>query len=900
MRWFCIICIVLTPVVLGNSPRAEAQDNSMAPSSTPILDRLNEIGRNLFGDSDPTPPKRQQPTGNGFNNGGNSTPSSTSSPDSNRSVYRPPTYQTNGNGTTVAVQQPSSSASIITPPVVVTRSPPPQAAAAPTLLDPQSSANANDWAASRAANTGVAPAAPTPYGSASAGSAAGSDQSNSPKMYERLLSFRDSAFINPAASAGAANAAPASSGPTLQQPASPTLQQPASPTLQQPASPTLQQPASPTPQQPADITPVPDASTNTRRSVLQPPVNPGADGATATGSGSAGRTWRLEPPADPSAGPSPQSGSIFGEPTLAPPQPKPAAVAPLVGQQTTVAPLVGQQTIASPKPSAADTSAADAAAAAPSSGALFTKQSPVLDVKTVGPRKIMVGRESTYEVVIRNAGQVAANEVTVTVDLPGWAEVRASEPSAGACAPDAALPAGKRLLWKVGRLEGRGQEKLTLRIVPRQSRPFDLAVKWDYASDASQAMIEVQEPKLQLHLDGPKEVLFGEKQLYRLEMSNAGNGDAEGVEISLVPLGAGDNQAASHRLGTVPAGGKKVVEVELTARQTGSLTIKVDARSDGGFEAHLAEQVLVRRAELKVEVEAPRMQFVGAEMGYKIHVRNTGNAAAKNVKLAAVLPLGMKFVAATKGGRLSQAGSEVGWTLAALPPAGEENLTMTCILEQSGPHRLRVASSGDGELAASGEALTQVEAVADLRLDVVDPTGPVAVDAETAYEINVRNRGTKSAEDIDVVVYFSQGVEPTAAEGGAYKMAPGQVVFERIPSIAAGKTVALKVHAKGQSPGNHVFRTEVYCKPLGSRLVSEETTHFYGATEITGPALPPTSLSPPASPPDAQAPPVRSWSERIADRRSSSLPPLLPSPLSLPSDNSAPPDAKPMPVFGPR
>jgi uncharacterized repeat protein (TIGR01451 family) len=567
--------------------------------------------------------------------------------------------------------------------------------------------------------------------------------------------------------------------------------------------------------------------------------------------------------------------------------------------------LSGSPAIASPKPSAAEVPAADAAAAVPPSGALFTKQSPVLDVKTVGPRKIMVGRESTYEVLIRNSGQVAADEVTVTVDLPGWADVQASEPSAGAVSPQTAA-AGKRLLWKVGRLEGRGQEKLSLRIVPRQSRPFDLAVKWDYASDRSQAMIEVQEPKLQMRLDGPKEVLYGEKQVYHLEISNVGNGDAEGAEISLLPLGAGENQAASHRLGVLPAGGKKVIDVELTARQTGAVTIKVDARSDGGFEAHLAEQVLVRRAELKVEVEAPRMQFVGAEVGYKIRVRNAGNAAAKNVRIAAALPPGMKYVAATKGGRLSKAAGEVAWTLAALPPGGEENLAVTCVLEQSGPQRLQAASTADGELAASGEAVTQVEAMADLRLEVIDPTGPVAMDAEAAYEIQVRNRGTKSAEDIDVVVYFSQGVEPTTAEGSPYKAAPGQVVFDRIPSIAAGKTVALKVRAKAQSPGNHIFRTEVSCKPLGSHLVSEETTRFYGVAETTGPALPPAIVSSPALPPVTPVTPVtpapaaRSWGERMVDRRFSSVPPLLPPPPPPTNDKSAPPGPQPMPVFGPR
>jgi uncharacterized repeat protein (TIGR01451 family) len=607
-----------------------------------------------------------------------------------------------------------------------------------------------------------------------------------------------------------------------------------------------------------------------------PPGNPAAQNS---GTSPANSSPQGSPASQ--SGSTPPGGPIFGEPTLAPPQPKPE----------TVSPPVAAPAISSTKPLAAETAAA---AKDSSSGTLFTRQSPVLDVKTVGPRKIMVGREATYEVVIRNSGQVAADEVTVTVDLPPWAEVRASEPSAGKAVPDAAVSSGKRLLWKVGRLEGRGQEKLSLRIVPRQSKPLDLAVKWDYASDASQAMIEVQEPKLQMHLVGPNDVLFGEKQVYRLEMSNAGNGDAEGVEIALVPLGSGDNQASSYRLGTLPAGGKKAVEVELTARQTGTLTIKVDAKSDGGFDAHLAQQVLVRRAELKVDVEAPRMQFVGAEMAYKIHVQNTGNALAKNVKITAPVLPGMKFVSASKGGRVSQAGSEVTWTLPSLPPAGEENLSMTCLLEQSGPYRMQVASAADGELTASGEALTQVDAVADLRLEVVDPTGPVAVDSEVTYEINVRNRGTKSAEEIDVVVYFSQGVEPIGAEGGPYKMASGEVVFERIPSIAAGKTAALKVRAKGQSPGNHLFRAEVSCKPLGSRLVSEETTHFYGAAQVAGPAQPSAGLSPPSS-----SAPARPWGERTADRRSSSLPPLLPLPPAA-NDNPASPDARPLPLLGPR
>ena len=69
---------------------------------------------------------------------------------------------------------------------------------------------------------------------------------------------------------------------------------------------------------------------------------------------------------------------------------------------------------------------------------------------------------------------------------------------------------------QIGRLEAKGRERVTLKIIPRQSKPFDLAVKWDYAPAPAQSMIEVQEAKLSISLRGPKEISFGKGEVYRL------------------------------------------------------------------------------------------------------------------------------------------------------------------------------------------------------------------------------------------------------------------------------------------------------------------------------------------------------------------------------------------------
>ncbi len=64
----------------------------------------------------------------------------------------------------------------------------------------------------------------------------------------------------------------------------------------------------------------------------------------------------------------------------------------------------------------------------PKGAILFTHQSPMLSVETAGPRTIVIGREATYTVTMKNSGDVAAQEVLVSVKIPEWTDVaRAAE-----------------------------------------------------------------------------------------------------------------------------------------------------------------------------------------------------------------------------------------------------------------------------------------------------------------------------------------------------------------------------------------------------------------------------------------------------------------------------------------
>jgi uncharacterized repeat protein (TIGR01451 family) len=456
----------------------------------------------------------------------------------------------------------------------------------------------------------------------------------------------------------------------------------------------------------------------------------------------------------------------------------------------------------------------------------LSRQSPLIGVETTGPRSVTIGKEAAYTITVANAGEVAAQDVSISIKIPGWTEVVGTKVSSGAASP-VLEQRNEPLVWRLPRIEARSKEQLSVRLVPHESKPFDLAVQWSCSPVASQAMVEVKEPKLAMTLDGPSEVVYGQSKVYRLTMTNPGTGDAENVVLFLAPVDGSNATPTRHEVGIIRAGQNKPVEVELAARQAGTLSVKAVAVADGQLRAEVAEDILVRRAGLKAVITGPELKFAGTPSNYTIVVTNPGNAPAENVSLAAILPAGAKFVSSANG-QFAERENKVVWNLPTLRPGVEQEVEFRCTLNAPGANRVQVLATAPNDLSDSMAAITNVEALADLKLEVIDPPGPLAVGEEMLYEVHIRNRGTKAAENVEVAGFFSNGVEPVSAQGGQHEVAPGQVTFRPITAIAAGAEVVLKIKARADLAGTHVFRAEVNCQSMGAKLASEETTMFYG------------------------------------------------------------------------
>jgi len=474
-----------------------------------------------------------------------------------------------------------------------------------------------------------------------------------------------------------------------------------------------------------------------------------------------------------------------------------------------------------------------AAPAAPQTGSrILHTVAPQLEVHAVGPPSVVIGKAASYMVTVQNTGKQEAGDIVVSVALPKTLQIGAITTTSGAAKHQADNNNGQtHVLWQIERVPAGGSQQLSMVLTPQENRPFKLSVDWAFRPASASGEVQVLQPRLEMSLVGPRELPYGVTKNYTVVVSNPGTGPVENVTLNLAPVGLGQGPADVRKVGMIPAGQQREFKIELSARQAGVLKIRATSTADGGLEAEVNEDVTVRRAKLEMAVIGPRLTYAPSETSYKVQIANMGDAPATNMMLAVVLPNGAKYLGGIDGGKAIDGG--VAAAIGDLAPGERRAFSIQCALIVEGRSQVQAQARADGDLIQTAVAITQVETIADLKLSVNDPKGPMPIGDNVTYEIKVKNRGAKAARGVQVIAQFAEGVEPVSTEGGRAQIAPGQVLFQPVAVLEPNEEIVVKVVARGNTPGNHIFRAEVKSQDPNTRQVAEGTTKFFGEAEFS-------------------------------------------------------------------
>ncbi len=461
-----------------------------------------------------------------------------------------------------------------------------------------------------------------------------------------------------------------------------------------------------------------------------------------------------------------------------------------------------------------------------SQNAAIRLRAPSIEVETFGPRSIGVNKPATYEVVVKNNSGSDAERILVGINLPQWVELsNVNLTTGGKEVTDGNDKA--RLVWTIDRIGSGKTQTATILAIPRKAEMFDVGVEWTLVPRTGKANIRVTEPRLSMNISGPAEVEFGEVARFLVTVRNPGTGTAENVTVKLPEELGGERSV----LGDIPAGEEEVFQVELLARTAGELKLVAQATAEGEVEASSDRLIIVRRANLGVTMEGPAMKFSGDVGTYTITMTNTGDATANNLMAAVALPTGAKYISGIDS--VSPIEDGVRWQVGPLEPGQDRTFKVNCQMNGSGDMQLECGVR-QGDLAASAACLTRVETVADLVLEVEDPRGPLPTNKNVPYIVTVRNRGSRAAKGVELVMQFSEGIEPNSAAGHQHRIVPGQVLFSPIEVVEPGEEMSFEITAAAHQQGTHIFRAQLTCNDSDSREIAEGTTRYFSSDGEVG------------------------------------------------------------------
>ena len=447
-----------------------------------------------------------------------------------------------------------------------------------------------------------------------------------------------------------------------------------------------------------------------------------------------------------------------------------------------------------------------------------TSELPGIRVATFGPSEVTIRQVNEYEIRVENRGAIDARGVIVRAMIPDWADMKGQNVTVGNVNADS-KGNFEHLVWTIDRLPAGTTEKMFIRLIAARSGSYGLDVDWTMQPQKSVAKVRVHEPKLDLTIEGPDQVIYGMSQTYIVRVLNAGDGTAPNVVFTLSPTSA---TPQTQRIGDIPAGKEAQFDVELTAQDLGDLKIHGLASGDLELKSEASKTIRVAAAKIEAVLSGPQLKYQHAEAMYGLQLQNNGSAASENVVATLRLPAGVKYLGGLEG--VVAQGNLLKWRLSSLKPGTMQNYQFRCQMTSTGEHVFAFDCAGTAAGTSNVSIATRVESIADLVLTVADPPAPAPIGSDVTYEIVIRNRGSKEATNVRAVAQFGHGIEPQRIEGHTGEVVPGQVMFNAIPRIGAGAEVRLRVIAQAEKAGHHRFRAEVHSGD--TMLVAEEATHY--------------------------------------------------------------------------
>jgi uncharacterized repeat protein (TIGR01451 family) len=402
-----------------------------------------------------------------------------------------------------------------------------------------------------------------------------------------------------------------------------------------------------------------------------------------------------------------------------------------------------------------------------------------LIVEKMAPAVVPFGKPVTYEIVVRNAGTLAAQHVVLEEQLSPGVGVVSTEPAAEA--------RGGNLAWLLGTLAPGA--KMSFHVTVQPPADGDLVTSAVVTSATiCQMRARVVRSGLSLTVTATPRVPVGGKVAFRIAIVNNMATPVRGLRLQVqIPEGLQHEagKLIEAKLPDLAPGEARAVPLEVTAVRPGTMVSLTSVAAQG-------IEPIVTQTNMEV------------------------TEATAAVGETRVLPKPPPF------------------------PPGEDRTrndtapTIAPTLPGTGDPRPGAIPPGLDLLPAPPAIpprkveLPAPEGASTVKMDVVDADKALEVGGETTYEIRVRNEGAAATHDLLVHAELPDGMTLVSAEGPTPRLVDGrQITFQALGQLGAKQQAVYHVSVKALKPGDARFKAFLHSGPEQRPVSSELSTRVY-------------------------------------------------------------------------
>ncbi len=471
---------------------------------------------------------------------------------------------------------------------------------------------------------------------------------------------------------------------------------------------------------------------------------------------------------------------------------------------------------------------------------------PSVGLNLSGPPTAAVGQEVAFAIAVTNPGQIETQTQTVRMSVPeGLRYVRSQPP---------AIADANQLTWTLGTLAA-GQAH-ALQAVFSPTRPGPVTATAEVATleglrDQRSVTTQVTAPQLKVAVTGPAEGTVGTPFTYQITVSNPGDGPATRVVLTAELSPALKHERRTRRVemdvGNLGPGESRAVPLALTPRQVGELATKITATADGNLRDAAEHVIVVRQAQMSLDIKGPKVRYVGRPAEWTIRANNTGDVPISNVVLKTELPAELAFIEASDGGQVAP--NAVVWDLGTLQPNDHRAVKLVTNPVRLAPLVAPVATvSGVPGVQAQARAELEIRGLPAFSTRIEKVGDPAPVGGRVTYHVTVTNTGSLPGNGVTVEASLPPELRVVNANGPVQpRVGERAVAFPGVNSVQPRQTLRYTIETQAVKAGDARFEVKVNSDALsaGGAVTKQESTRVYE----------PMNGRPRASPRDATPPP---------------------------------------------